>query len=145
MKTSANLRPRNRLHAAGAILRHPALDFSGPSLFDAFIGRLLDALQEETRQFCAVIRRQFGSLLIEILDGATHSAILADLPAALTETASRFTQVAPETCGRGQSCRRPQKLSLLRSLQRRETRQDLLAVRLRLHLDVHLPDHELVS
>src|ERR1043165_7835525 len=47
MQPCTNLGPRNRFHAARAVLRHSPFDFGGPRIFDPLIDRLVEVLEKQ--------------------------------------------------------------------------------------------------
>lgn len=80
MQVSANFGPRNGFYTTRTELGHPPLNFGGPCLFNPFVGRVFDALEQQTGQFGAVVGRKLRSLFVQLLDGATHDeGILPDV------------------------------------------------------------------
>lgn len=76
MKVGAHFLPRERLHAAGAVVRHAALDLSRPGFFCVGSRMIVEALEEETGELGPVAGWQFRCLLVQVLDGSAHDDIL---------------------------------------------------------------------
>jgi hypothetical protein len=76
MHASSQFRPADRLDATGAILRYASFDLSLPRVLDSFIGLVRDAVEQQTCELRAILRRKFRRLLVRLVDWPAHTDIL---------------------------------------------------------------------